>query len=109
SGMTGTGGNGGSGQANQQNGRPAPPAYDAKLEAMVPLLNGEIPLIVNANEATQIQAAVAFANRRGLKLVINGATGAGDVIDLLARNDVKVILEGTHRLPGGRDEAYDEP
>src|SRR5690606_8612718 len=41
--------------------------------------------------------------------VINGATGAGDVIDLLAENDVKVILEGTHRLPGGRDEAYDEP
>ena len=93
---------------NGQNGQATPPAYDAKLEAMVPLLEGEIPLIVNADEASQIQAAIAFAKRRGLKLIINGATDAGKVIDLLAEHQVPVIINGTHRLPPGRDEAYDE-
>ena len=75
---------------------------------MVPLLEGEIPLIVNADEASQIQAAIAFAKRRGLKLVINGGTDAGKIIDLLAEHQVPVIINGTHRLPPGRDEAYDE-
>ncbi len=94
--------------ANGQNGKSAPPAYDAKLEAMVPLLGGEIPMIVNADEASQIASAVAFAKRRGLKIVINGATDAGKVIDLLAEHQVPVIINGTHRLPPGRDEPYDE-
>ena len=85
------------------------PDYDAKLEAMVPLLTGEIPLIVDANEASQIESAVAFAARRKLKLILLGAADAGKVIPLLKQHDVAVILEGTHRLPGGRDEAYDEP
>ena len=85
------------------------PDYDAKLAAMVPLLTGEVPLIVDANEASQIESAVAFAARRKLKLVLLGAADAGKVIPLLKAHDVAVILEGTHRLPGGRDEAYDEP
>lgn len=93
---------------NNSNGHAEPPRYDARLEAMVPLLEGQIPLIVNASEASQIQAAVAFATRRGVKLIINGATDAGKVIDLLAQHDVQVIVNGTQRLPPGRDEAYDE-
>lgn len=95
------------GQAGQ-NGHAAPPAYDAKLEAMVPLLTGEIPLIVNADEASQIQSAVAFAKRRGLKVIINGATDAGKIIPFLAEHQVPVIINGTQRLPPGRDEPYDE-
>ena len=85
------------------------PDYDAKLEAMVPLLTGEIPLIVDANETSQIESAVAFAARRKLKLIVLGAADAGKVIPLLKQHDVAVILEGTHRLPTARDEPYDEP
>ena len=85
------------------------PDYDARLEAMVPLLTGAMPIIVSADEASQIEAAVAFAARRNLKLVILGGAEAGRVIPLLKKHDVAVILEGTHRLPTGRDEPVDEP
>src|SRR5690606_34032503 len=85
------------------------PDFDAKLEAMVPLVRGEIPLLVSADESGQIQAAVAFAKRRGLKLTILGGIDAAKCVDLLKDNDVAVILEGTQRLPNGRDDAYDEP
>jgi imidazolonepropionase-like amidohydrolase len=99
----------GQAQAGQEDkGRMSPPAYDAKLEATVPLLKGEIPLIVNANDAAQIQSAVAFAKRRGLKIIINGATDAGKILEFLAEHQVPVIINGTQRLPSGRDEAYDE-
>ena len=88
--------------------QPAGPAYDAKLEAMVPLLDGEVPAMIFADEASQIEATVAFAKRRGLKLVILGGGDAGKVADLLAAADVPVILDGTHRLPRGRDGDLDE-
>ena len=85
------------------------PDYDAKLEAMVPLLTGRVPLIVNADEQSQIESAVAFAARRKIKLIVLGAADAGKVIPLLKQHDVAVILEGTHRMPTARDEPYDEP
>ncbi len=83
-------------------------AFDARLAAMVPLLKGEIPLYVHANDIQQIQEAVAFCQREGLKLTIVGGYDAPDCAELLQRCDVPVIVTGTHRLPRRRHAEYDE-
>lgn len=84
------------------------PPYDAKLEAMVPLFDGSLPLLISAGEASQIEAAVAFCQRRGLKMILVGGEDAGKVADLLVEANVPVILDGTHRMPRGRDADIDE-
>lgn len=84
------------------------PATDARLEAMIPLLSGDMPLFIRAEEQSQITAAVAFAKRRGLKLVIVGGGDSGKVAPLLAAAEVSVIIEGTQRMPRGRDADIDE-
>lgn len=92
--------------------RQAPAAtqpFDARWEAMIPLLDGKIPLLVRADEVQQIQAAVAFARRQKLRLVIAGGADAARCADLLKRDDVPVIITGVHRLPDRRWEGYDEP
>src|SRR5690349_20069027 len=48
----------------------APPDFDARWEAMIPLLKGKMPIIVQANEQQQIQSAIAFAVKEKLKLII---------------------------------------
>ena len=83
------------------------PPVDARLEAMVPMLDGSLPILLGANEASQIEAAVAFAKRRGLRPIIVGGNEAWKVADLLVSNDVPVILDGTQRSPGGRDADID--
>ena len=95
------GGLGDAGAASHQN-------FDARWEAMIPLLEGKIPLAVNANEVQQIQAAVAFAQQEKVKLVIVGGADAPLCADLLKKYDVPVILSGTQRLPQRRGSAYDE-
>ena len=82
--------------------------FDARWEAMIPLLKGQIPLAVNANELQQIQAAVAFAQQEKVKLVIVGGQDAPLCADLLKKYDVPVIVTGTQRLPQRRSSAYDE-
>jgi imidazolonepropionase-like amidohydrolase len=82
--------------------------YDARWEAMIPLLEGKIPLAVNANELQQIQAAVAFAQQERVKLIIVGGADAPLCADLLKKYDVPVILTGTQRLPQRRYSAYDD-
>src|SRR3954469_7805978 len=83
--------------------------HDARWEAMVPLLEGELPLVVTADELRQIRAAVAFAQREKVKLVILGGYDAPLCADLLKEYDVPVIVNGIHRLPLRPDAPYDEP
>jgi imidazolonepropionase-like amidohydrolase len=82
---------------------------DARWEAMGPLLAGEVPLVVSADEVRQIRAAVAFANRERVKLVIFGGYDAPLCADLLKKYDVPVIVNGIFRLPMRPDAPYDEP
>jgi imidazolonepropionase-like amidohydrolase len=83
--------------------------HDARWEAMVPLLEGKVPLVVAADEVRQIRGAVAFAAREKVKAVILGGYDAPLCADLLKKYDVPVIVNGIHRLPLRPDSPYDEP
>jgi imidazolonepropionase-like amidohydrolase len=75
---------------------------------MIPLLEGKLPLIVEANEQQQIQSVVAFAVKEKLKLIILGGYDAPLCADLLKKYDVPVIVDGVQRLPTRRGDAYDD-
>jgi imidazolonepropionase-like amidohydrolase len=87
--------------------RPGP--SDARWEAMQPLLAGEQPLIVAADDLQQILAAVAFAVENELRLVIYGGYDAPACAELLKKHDVPVIISDVYRLPLRRSEPYDTP
>ena len=80
---------------------------DIRLEAMVPVVRGELPVFVHADEARQITDAVAWAEREKLRLVLVGGADAWRVADLLKARDVPVIVAGTHVLPARRWEGFD--
>lgn len=81
--------------------------FDARWEAMIPLLEGKIPLLVEANDQLQIESAVAFAAKEKLKLVIVGGYDALLCVDLLKKYDVPIIVDGVQRLPTRRGDDYD--
>jgi imidazolonepropionase-like amidohydrolase len=80
---------------------------DSRWESMIPVFEGELPLIVAANEIRQIQAATAFATRYGAKLIIVGGADAPALAKLLRSRNVSVVVDGTLRLPGRRSDPYD--
>jgi len=80
---------------------------DLRWEAMLPVLNGEVPVVANADRTTQIQSAVAFASRHKLKLIISGGHDAEQCAELLKSQNVPVIIQGVYQLPQRRHEAYD--
>ncbi|MGH7178645.1 MAG: amidohydrolase family protein [Tepidisphaeraceae bacterium] len=85
------------------------PDFDARWNAMLPLLRREIPLVVSADEVQQIQGAVAFAQKQNVRLIILGGYDAPLCADLLRKYHVPVIVDGVQRLPQRRGSAYDEP
>ncbi|MFZ0821941.1 MAG: amidohydrolase family protein [Candidatus Acidiferrales bacterium] len=82
-------------------------ARDLKLEALVPVIKGEMPLFVMANQANQIREAVAFCDKQKVKMILATGTAAGEVKDLLKEKNVPVVLRPTLTLVRGEDDPYD--
>lgn len=82
---------------------------DLRWEAMIPVLKGEIPVFIHANEIRQIQAALDWAEEENIKVVLVGGYDAWRITEELKRKDIPVIIDGIHRLPARRWEAYDTP
>jgi imidazolonepropionase-like amidohydrolase len=80
---------------------------DVKLEAMVPMIRGEMPLLVFADKARQIRDAVEFCDKQKVKIILAGATEAWKEKDLLRSKSVPVILRPTLGEPPEEDDAYD--
>ncbi len=80
---------------------------DARWEALLPVLDGSIPIMVLANEWQQIQSAVAFADRFGLRMILLGGYDAPLCAELLTARTVPVVVTGVYRLPLRRDDPYD--
>ncbi|MBM4002902.1 MAG: amidohydrolase family protein [Planctomycetes bacterium] len=82
-------------------------AVDLRWEAMIPVLEGKTPVMIDAVDILEIQAAVTFADTWKLKLIIVGGYDAGDCLELLRQRDIPVVITGVHRLPQRRSDDYD--
>ncbi|HEV2320858.1 MAG TPA: amidohydrolase family protein [Gammaproteobacteria bacterium] len=69
------------------------------LEALQPVLKGELPVVAQVDRASDIEAALALAAEFKLKLIISGGAEAWMVADELAKAKVPVILNPTRDLP----------
>lgn len=75
-------------------------ASRSDLEAMQQVLDGRVPLIVAAEAAADIEAALGLARQYGFKLVIGGGSGAWQVADKLAAARVPVLAGAMNNIPG---------
>ncbi|CAN5895574.1 amidohydrolase family protein [soil metagenome] len=70
------------------------------LEALQPVLERRIPLILEAHRASDIQGAIRLAQEYNLRLIIEGATEGWMVAEELARARVPVVVRVLENLPG---------
>ena len=80
---------------------------DLKLEALAPVVRGELPVLVFANRARDIRNAVEFCDKQRLKMILAGGAEAYKVKDLLRSKDIPVILRPMLSLPPDEDDPYD--
>ena len=76
---------------------------DWTLEALVPVVEGRLPLVTSVSRAEDVRDAVAFADRANVKLIISGGTEAVAAAPLLKEKNIPVILGGVLGLPAGED------
>lgn len=80
---------------------------DLRLEAMIPVLRGERPLLIDADTRVDIVNAVEFAKAERVTPILMAAQEAVLVADYLKQNGVRLILAGSYTVPEGEDDPVD--
>ncbi|MEE0138776.1 amidohydrolase [Fusobacterium ulcerans] len=68
------------------------PQYDARLEALIPVLKKEIPLKAHAHKANDIFTAIRIAKEFNVKMTLDHSTDARCIVDELAEENYPMIV-----------------
>ena len=83
------------------------PAFDPRLESLVPFAKGEGRVAVHVNNAQSILYALKFVEELGLDAVLFGVTEGWKVADAIARSGVPVVVGPVLDLPSDEYDPYD--
>ncbi len=68
------------------------PGFDMKLEAMIPVLKGEIPLKAHAHRADDILTSIRIAKEFGVKITLDHCTDGALIADELAEEGLSAFI-----------------
>ena len=74
------------------------------LQALYKLVNDDLPLIINANRASDLLKLIEIKRKYNLNLIIMGAQEAGLVANQIAENDIPLIINPINNIPESFDE-----
>jgi imidazolonepropionase-like amidohydrolase len=77
------------------------PEPDLGMEMLVRVLDGQIPLLITAQQVPEIMAALRLQREFGFRLILDGAAEAYLVLDEIKQAGVPVILHPTMVRPRG--------
>jgi imidazolonepropionase-like amidohydrolase len=70
------------------------------LEALIPVVKGELPLVLGVSRASDIEAALRLAREYKLKLILAGAEEGWIVAREIAEAKVPVLVSPLNNIPG---------
>jgi len=82
---------------------------DLKLEAMLPVIKGDEPLLITAQRERAIRDALQFAEKQKIRMVLCDPKEAYKLLDEIKKSNVPVVLGPTLALPLTEDDYYDQP
>jgi imidazolonepropionase-like amidohydrolase len=79
---------------------------DLRLEALIPYLKGERPVVIGVYEGYDVETIMTLAQEFHLKVILNHVTHSQDVLDKIASYKVPVIIGSIYDFPRA-DQRFD--
>lgn len=80
------------------------PQRDLSLEALLPVLRGEMPVLIHCERRDDILTAFRVADEFELKIILDGATDAYKEVEELKKRGTAVVLEDIFRGAGNIED-----
>jgi len=79
---------------------------DLKMEALIPYLKGERPVVIGVYEGYDVETVMALAQEFHLKVILNHVTHTQEILDKIAAYHVPVIVGSIYDFPRA-DQRFD--
>ncbi len=83
------------------------PEFDEKLEALLPVVHGDLPVMISVHSADDIRAAIKFVQEQKIKAIFYGVSQGWMVAKEIAQAGIPVIFASLHQLPPSWEDGYD--
>ena len=85
--------------------------YVPAMEALVPAIRGEMPIVIDANAADDIRAALEWADERGVtnQVILSGVSEGWRVASEIAEAGVPVLAGPVLSVASRESDRYDKP
>ncbi|MEO0560447.1 MAG: amidohydrolase family protein [Bacteroidota bacterium] len=83
--------------------------YQPEAAALLPVIRGEMPLLMEVNGAADIQKAIAWLDGKNVRAILTGVAEGWRVADEIASAGLPVITGPVTALPTRRSDRYDRP
>jgi len=80
---------------------------DLKLEAMLPVLEGKLPVMISAVRERAIREAIEFAEKENIRVILAQVRRPGNQLGRMKAANIPVVLGPTLALPLEEDDPYD--
>lgn len=80
-----------------------------RLETLVSAMERDVPFFVHASERKAMLDAIDWSKRLGIRIVLVGAEDSWKIADILAEQEIPVLLASTQRLPRSSDAGIASP
>ena len=85
------------------------PAPNPKFEALAPVLDGTLPVIISVEKAKDIELAIKFVRDEKLKAIFRGCLQGYQVADKIKQAGIPVIIDSLYTGPSDPEDGYDAP
>ena len=85
------------------------PDLNPKYEALAPVLDGTLPVIISVEKAKDIELAIKFVQEEKIKAIFRGCVQGGKVADRIKEAGIPVIIDDLYRGPLEPEDGYDAP
>lgn len=81
--------------------------YNPQMDALLPVVRGEAPLMIEVNKDGDIKAAIKWVKERNVNAIFTGASEGYRVTKELAESGIPVVTGPVLSIPGRSSASYD--
>jgi len=83
------------------------PDYNPQMEALLPVVRGEAPLMIEVNKDQDIKAAIKWVEKQKIKAIFTGVSEGYRVAKEIAESEIPVVTGPVLSVPGRASAPYD--
>jgi imidazolonepropionase-like amidohydrolase len=85
------------------------PDLNPKFEALAPVLDGTLPVIISVEKAKDIELAITFVQEEKINAIFRGCVQGGKVAEKIKEAGIPVIIDDLYTGPLEPEDGYDAP